>query len=121
MSQLRLGTRGSPLALWQARHVAELLSAACPETQIQIIEIQTAGDQIRDVPLSQLGGDGAFTKAIQQAVLEGRVDFAVHSLKDLPTFAVANLVLAAVPQRGPTGDALVDKKQRLSAPCRPAR
>jgi hydroxymethylbilane synthase len=103
---LRIGTRGSPLALWQARHVASLL-APRPTT---IVEIQTVGDQVRDVPLVQLGGEGAFTKAIQQALLENRVDVAVHSLKDLPTFAVAGLVLAAVPPRGPTGDAFVSRK-----------
>jgi hydroxymethylbilane synthase len=65
---------------------------------------------VRDVPLVQLGGEGAFTKAIQQALLDGHIDIAVHSLKDLPTFAVPGLVLAAVPPRGPTGDALVSVK-----------
>ena len=109
MIHLRLGTRGSPLALWQAQHVSGLLGAACPEVSVELVEIQTIGDQVRDVPLAQLGGDGVFTKAIQQALFDNRVDFAVHSLKDLPTFSVANLVLAAVPARGPTGDALVAK------------
>src|ERR1700724_3365620 len=104
---LRIGTRGSPLALWQAHHVTSLLRAAAPDVPIELVEIQTVGDQVRDVPLVQLGGEGAFTKAIQQALLEKRVDVAVHSLKDLPTFAVPGLVLAAVPERGPTGDALV--------------
>jgi hydroxymethylbilane synthase len=79
---------------------------------IELVEIQTAGDQIRDVPLVQLGGEGAFTKAIQQALLEERVDLAVHSLKDLPTFVVPGLELVAVPERGPTGDALVSLKHR---------
>jgi len=67
---------------------------------------------VRDVPLVRLGGDGAFTKAIQQALLDRRVDVAVHSLKDLPTFRVEGLMLAAVPKRGPTGDAFVSKKHR---------
>lgn len=106
-SSLRIGTRGSPLALWQAHHVAGLLRAAVPGISVDLVEIQTAGDQVRDVPLVQLGGEGAFTKAIQQALVAGRIDIAVHSLKDLPTFAVPGLVLAAVPVRGPTGDALV--------------
>jgi hydroxymethylbilane synthase len=107
MIPVRIGTRGSPLALWQARHVTALLRAAAPDLPIELVEIETAGDQVQGVPLVQLGGEGAFTKAIQQALLENRVDLAVHSLKDLPTFAVPGLVLAAVPQRGPTGDALV--------------
>lgn len=110
MNPIRIGTRGSPLALWQARHVTELLRAVVPERRVELVEIETVGDQVRDVPLVQLGGDGAFTKAIQQALLENRVDVAVHSLKDLPTFAVPGLMLAAVPKRGPTGDALVSRK-----------
>src|SRR6266404_707061 len=107
MTPLRIGTRGSPLALWQAHHVIGLLRAAAPDVAVELVEIQTIGDQVHDVPLVQLGGEGAFTKAIQQALLEKRVDVAVHSLKDLPTFAVPGLVLAAVPERGPSGDALV--------------
>jgi hydroxymethylbilane synthase len=112
MNPLRIGTRSSPLALWQAHHVTELLRAASPERAIELVEIETIGDQVRDVPLVQLGGDGAFTKAIQVALQERRVDLAVHSLKDLPTFTVEGLMLAAVPKRGPTGDAFVSKKHR---------
>jgi hydroxymethylbilane synthase len=115
MTPLRIGTRGSPLALWQAHHVTDLLRAAAPGRPVVLVEIETIGDQVRDVPLTQLGGDGAFTKAIQQALLAGQVDIAVHSLKDLPTFTVEGLMLAAVPQRGPTGDALVSKKHRSFA------
>jgi hydroxymethylbilane synthase len=107
VNPLRIGTRASPLALWQARHVTALIRAARPDVPIELVEIETAGDQVQGVPLVQLGGEGAFTKAIQQALLENRVDLAVHSLKDLPTFVVPGLVLAAVPARGPTGDALV--------------
>lgn len=109
-SPLRIGTRGSPLALWQTHHVVELVRAAATDVPVEIVEIQTAGDEVRDVPLAQLGGDGAFTKALQQALLADRIDVAVHSLKDLPTFEVPGLVLAAVPPRGPTGDALVSIK-----------
>ncbi len=108
-SHLRIGTRGSSLALWQAHHVSALLRTAAPGLTIELIEIQTTGDQVRDVPLVQLGGQGAFTKEIQKAVQVGTVDVAVHSLKDLPTFAVEGLMLAAVPERGPTGDALVSR------------
>ncbi|MCI0643195.1 MAG: hydroxymethylbilane synthase [Gemmataceae bacterium] len=107
---LRIGTRGSPLALWQANHVAGLLRAANHGLETQLVEIQTAGDDIRNVPLPELGGEGVFTKAIQEALKENRVDVAVHSLKDLPTVAVPGLVLAAVPPRGPTGDAFVSLK-----------
>jgi hydroxymethylbilane synthase len=109
-SPLRIGTRGSPLALWQANHVAALLRQVAPDLPIELVLIETAGDQVRDVPLSQLGGQGAFTKEIQKALQAGAVDVAVHSLKDLPTFSVEGLVLAAVPARGPTGDALVSRR-----------
>jgi hydroxymethylbilane synthase len=115
MSPLRIGTRGSPLALWQAHHVTDLLRAALPDLAVELVEIQTLGDQVQGVPLVQLGGEGAFTKAIQQALLDERVDVAVHSLKDLPTFAVEGLMLAAAPQRGPSGDALVSRKHRSFA------
>src|ERR1019366_3132911 len=115
MTPLRIGTRGSPLALWQAYHVTGLLRAVVPERPVELVEIETVGDQVRDVPLTQLGGDGAFTKAIQQALLDNRVDVAVNSLKDVPTFVVEGLMLAAVPQRGPTGDAFVSKKHRSFA------
>jgi hydroxymethylbilane synthase len=115
MLPLRIGTRGSPLALWQAHFVADRLRARAPDRPIEFVEIQTIGDQIRDVPLTQLGGQGAFTKAIQQAVLDGQADIAVHSLKDLPTFAVDGLVLAATPERGPVGDALVSMRHRSFA------
>jgi hydroxymethylbilane synthase len=119
MNPLRIGTRGSPLALWQAHHVTDLLRAAAPDRAIELVEIETVGDQVRDVPLVQLGGDGAFTKAIQVALQERRVDLAVHSLKDLPTFAVEGLMLAAVPLRGPTGDAFVSRKHRAFAELPP--
>lgn len=103
MSAVRLGTRGSPLALWQARHVAALLQPVPTE----LVVIETQGDRVLDRALSQIGGDGVFTKEIQTALLDGRVDVAVHSLKDLPTTPVPELVLGAVPARGPAGDAFV--------------
>jgi hydroxymethylbilane synthase len=112
MTPLRIGTRGSPLALWQARFVAERLRPLAGECPVALVEIETAGDRVRDRALSQVGGDGLFTKEIQRALLEGRVDAAVHSLKDLPTQAVPGLVLAAVPPRGAVGDALVSTRHR---------
>ncbi len=112
MNPLRIGTRGSPLALWQAHHVAGLLRPLIAPREVKLVEIQTSGDIIRDVALPAIGGEGLFTKEIQKALLAGTVDVAVHSLKDLPTIVVAELTLAAVPPRGPTGDALVSVKHK---------
>src|SRR3954451_5626840 len=109
-NNLRLGTRGSPLALWQANHVAGLLRPLAAPRAVELVLIETEGDRVRDRPLSQIGGDGLFTKEIQNALLDGRADVAVHSLKDLPTLPVAELVLAAVPVRGPVGDVLVSPR-----------
>lgn len=109
---LRIGTRGSPLALWQANHVAVMLRPLAAPREIKLVEIQTSGDQVRDQPLAQIGGEGVFTKEIQRALLDHKVDVAVHSLKDLPTIVVEGLTLAAVPQRAPAGDAFVSVKHR---------
>jgi hydroxymethylbilane synthase len=109
MNALRIGTRGSPLALWQANHVAGRLRPLAAPRGVELVEIQTEGD-VRSGPLAQIGGEGLFTKEIQRALLDGRVDVAVHSLKDLPTAPVHGLTLAAVPARGPTGDALVSRR-----------
>ncbi len=80
---LVIASRGSQLALWQARWVSERLAALGHECRIEIIK--TTGDKITDVPLAQVGGKGLFTKEIEEALLDGRADLAVHSLKDLPT------------------------------------
>jgi hydroxymethylbilane synthase len=109
---LRIGTRGSPLALWQANHVAALLRPLAAPRPVELVEIETMGDRVRDRALSQIGGDGLFTKEIQRALLADTVDVAVHSLKDLPTAPVEGLVLAAVPARGPVGDVLVSRRFR---------
>jgi hydroxymethylbilane synthase len=106
----RIGTRGSRLALWQAHYVADQLRPLAGNRPIELVEIETIGDQARDQPLSQIGGDGVFTKEIQRALLVGLVDVAVHSLKDLPTLTVEGLILAAVPKRGPAGDAFVSRR-----------
>src|SRR5215469_1338500 len=111
MQPLRIGTRGSRLALWQANYVSDRLRDV-GVTAVELVEIETAGDQVRDVPLAQIGGQGVFTKEIQRALLDGTVDLAVHSLKDLPTLPVEGLVLAAVPPRGPTGDVLVSHRHK---------
>jgi hydroxymethylbilane synthase len=107
---LRIATRGSPLALWQANHVADLLRRLGPDRPIELVEIQTTGDKNREAVLVQVGGEGLFTKEIQLAVLAGQADLAVHSLKDLPTIPISGLCLAAVPRRGPTFDAFVSER-----------
>jgi hydroxymethylbilane synthase len=110
MHPLRIGTRGSRLALWQANYVSARLRALAGERAVELVEIQTAGDQVHDLPLAQIGGDGVFTKEIQRALLAGTVDVAVHSLKDLPTLPVDGLILAAVPPRGATGDVFISHR-----------
>ena len=107
MTPLRIGTRGSRLALAQASQVAEQLRALVAPRGVTLVEVQTRGDQSANTPLSQIGGEGIFTKEIQRALLAGLVDVAVHSLKDLPTPAVDGLVLASVPPRAPIEDVLV--------------
>jgi hydroxymethylbilane synthase len=109
MTRIRLATRSSPLALWQAEHVASLIRALEQDLGIDLVKIETTGDQIRDKPLSQIGGEGLFTKQIQLALLQNKADVAVHSMKDLPTLAVDGITLAAIPPRGPVGDALVSR------------
>ena len=99
---LRIGTRGSRLALWQANHVAERLRAT-GTPNVELVEIQTAGDQVCDVPLAQIGGEGVFTKEIQHALQEDRVDLAVHSLKDLRSCG-RRIGPSRVPARAATGD-----------------
>ena len=101
---LRAATRGSELALWQARHIASLL-----EEPVEEVVVETAGDKNHDTPIWEIGGRGVFVKEVQTAVLEGRADFAVHSAKDLPALGVPGLVLAAVPERGDARDALVGR------------
>lgn len=107
MPVIRAATRGSPLALWQATHVAGLLTAAAPGLDVEIVVVDTEGDRRLDVPISSFGGKGVFAKEVQAAVLDGRADFAVHSAKDLPSVSVPGLVLASVPERGDPRDALV--------------
>ncbi len=104
---LRLATRGSQLALWQANHIAGLLRAADPALTVELVEISTTGDRVLSQPLRDMGGLGVFTREVQVAVLDGRADLAVHSLKDLPTESAPGLCLGGVPSREITADALV--------------
>jgi hydroxymethylbilane synthase len=102
---LTIGSRGSQLALWQARYIESRLHALGVVTRLEII--RTTGDKITDVPLAQVGGKGLFTKEIEEALLDGRIDLAVHSLKDLPTVLPDGLAIAAIPERESPFDALV--------------
>ena len=105
---LVIASRGSQLALWQARWVEAQLQGAGHECRIEIIK--TTGDKITDVPLAKVGTKGLFTKEIEEALLDGRADLAVHSLKDLPTELPEGLVLAAVPEREDPRDAVIGRK-----------
>jgi len=102
MAHLRIGSRGSRLALWQANHIAARLQERGHEIEITIIK--TTGDKITDVPLAQVGTKGMFTKEIEEALAENRIDLAVHSLKDLPTELPAGFELAAIPAREDPSD-----------------
>lgn len=105
--RLRAATRQSPLALWQSEHVKVLLEAAHPGLEVELVPMTSAPDTDLTKPISDIGGKGAFAKEVQQAVLDGRADFAVHSAKDLPSTTVSGLVLACVPERGDARDVLV--------------
>ena len=104
---IRIASRASQLALWQARHVTSLIQAAEPGVTVEIVEVSTTGDRDRFSALSQMGGQGVFTREVQAAVLDGRADLAVHSLKDLPTVPTEGLSLAGVPARAARFDALI--------------
>lgn len=110
-SALRIGTRGSPLALTQTELVRAALVAAHPEMAVPgavaVVTIRTTGDKITDRPLAEVGGKGLFTKEIDEAMLDGRIDLAVHSVKDLPTWLPDGIVLAAVLRRADARDALI--------------
>lgn len=105
--QLRIATRGSALALWQANHIATELRQLRPGCKVEVVIVKTTGDQDQTSRLETFGGVGVFTREVQRAVLENRADLAVHSLKDLPTQSEPGLILAAVPVRGPKRDVLV--------------
>ena len=102
---VRIGTRSSDLALWQAHHVRDALTGAGYQTEV--ITISTKGDEILDVPLAEIGDKALFTKELDVAMLDGRIDLAVHSLKDLPTTLPDGLELVAVTEREDAGDAFV--------------
>ncbi len=107
MKKLILGTRGSPLALWQTERVLYALHQAFPDLQLETEIIKTQGDKILDLPLAEIGDKGLFTKELEEALFDRRIDLAVHSLKDLPTTLPEGLTLGAVLERHAPQDALV--------------
>lgn len=109
-ANLIIGTRQSLLALWQSNHIASLLRKQYPDCQVTLKKIVTKGDRILDVPLAQIGGKGLFTKEIETELLDGTVDLAVHSLKDMPTVLPEGLCLTAITTRANVGDAFVSNK-----------
>jgi hydroxymethylbilane synthase len=106
---LKIGTRASKLALWQANWVKSALIEAYPQQNIELVTIKTKGDKILDVPLAKIGGKGLFVKEIEQALLDGRIDIAVHSMKDMPAEIPAGLCIGAIPTRGDPADVLISK------------
>ena len=104
---LRLATRGSPLALWQAGHVASLLETAHPGLEVELVTVTTTGDRRPELPVWEIGGRGVFVREVQAALLAGQADAAVHSAKDLQPIGPPGLCLGAVPERGDPRDVLV--------------
>lgn len=107
---LRIATRRSPLALWQAEHVAARLRALYPGQAIVLVPIKTQGDRILDVPLAKIGGKGLFIKELEQALLEGQADLAVHSMKDVPAELPAGLCLSTLLESADPRDALLSRQ-----------
>ena len=109
-NRLRIATRKSPLALWQAEHVQARLQALHPGLQVELVTMSTRGDRILDSPLSKIGGKGLFVKELEQGMLEGSADIAVHSMKDVPAEFPEGLALGAILQREDPQDAFVSER-----------
>ena len=109
----RIGTRASALALWQANWVKSQLENTWPGLVVELLKIKTTGDKILNVPLSEVGGKGLFTKEIDEALLDGRVDAAVHSMKDIPFQLPHGIIFGAIPEREDPRDALISKGRKL--------
>jgi len=109
-TEIKIGTRGSALALAQSRWVAAQIAGHDPGCRVELVVIKTTGDKITDVPLAQIGGKGLFIKEIEEALLTGRVDLAVHSLKDMPAEVPEGLILGAVPPREDCRDAFISSR-----------
>lgn len=107
MKEIKIGTRASKLALWQSEFIAAELQKKYPALKIELVKIQTTGDKILDSPLAKIGGKGLFTKEIENALAENKIDMAVHSLKDVPNELPANFKIAAITKRAQPFDAFV--------------
>ena len=114
-TELRIATRGSPLALWQAEHVAAKLEALHDGLKVELVTMKTSGDKILDTPLAKIGGKGLFVKELENGLLDGRADLAVHSLKDVPVGFPPGLELAIVMEREDPRDAFVSKQYKSLA------
>ena len=112
--RLRIGTRASQLALWQANWIKSELERVYPGIEVELIKIKTTGDKILDVPLAQVGGKGLFVKEIEEAMLRGEIDLAVHSMKDVPTEFPEGLGLVVTTKREDPRDAFISDKVRFS-------
>ncbi|QGY40037.1 hydroxymethylbilane synthase [Pseudodesulfovibrio cashew] len=110
MNKLVIATRGSALALWQANHIKALLEAEHPGLTVELLKIKTKGDKILDVPLAKVGGKGLFVKEIEEALLDGRAQLAVHSMKDVPTELPEGLEVGIIPEREASTDSLLSVK-----------
>ena len=111
--RLRLGTRGSALALWQANWTKGELEKRWPDVAVELVPIKTTGDKILDVPLAKIGGKGLFTKEIDEALLDGRIDLAVHSMKDVPFQLPDGIDFGAIPEREDPRDAFISNGPKL--------
>jgi len=109
---LKIGTRGSKLALWQANWVKSSLEAKHPSLSIELEKIKTKGDKILNVPLAKVGGKGLFVKEIEEALLDGRIDLAVHSMKDMPGDIPRDLCIGAIPEREIRQDVLISRHKK---------
>lgn len=109
-STIKIGTRQSALALWQAEYIAKCLRDKYPSLKVELVKMTTKGDRILDAPLAKIGGKGLFTKALETAMLERRTDIAVHSLKDMPAPVPEGLTIACITRRYDPGDAFVSNK-----------
>jgi hydroxymethylbilane synthase len=115
MKKLRIGTRGSQLALWQANFIKSCIEDLFPEIEVEIITIKTTGDRITDRPLSMVGGKGLFVKEIENALLGNEIDLAVHSMKDMPGELPQGLIIGAIPERENPFDVMISKDNKLLA------
>lgn len=110
---IKIGTRGSKLALWQANWVKSALKAGHPSLSVELVTIKTQGDKVLDVPLAKVGGKGLFVKEIEDALLNGLIDLAVHSMKDMPAEIPKGLCIGAIPKRETPQDVLISRKRLL--------